>query len=273
MADFRQIHTKIWKDGWFLDLEPSEKLLWIYLFSNDRATIAGIYEIPLKVIVFETGLDKQYCIDTLSIFYQQGKILYQDGIMWVFNLRKYHETQSPKIQTRIKSDFDAVPEGEVKNAYAQAYGIDTLSIPYLESESHTTLHYTKQNKTKQDNTKQDNTKQPQTPVSGGGRDFGEAVRFYEDNIAIITPAVSSELMEAVDHYPEGWVVEAMNIATQANKRSWRYIKGVLRNWEQKGYMDTAPRPTVNGQPVPQKKTPEQIMAEMLGSMKVFDEKD
>lgn len=31
MANYRQIHTQIWRDNWFLDLEADEKLLFIYL--------------------------------------------------------------------------------------------------------------------------------------------------------------------------------------------------------------------------------------------------
>ena len=57
MADYRQIHTRIWKDSWFLALNPDQKLLFIYLFSNERASVAGVYELPLQVICFETGLD------------------------------------------------------------------------------------------------------------------------------------------------------------------------------------------------------------------------
>ena len=56
MASYRQIHTKIWKDGWFLDLPPEHKLLFIYLFSNERANLIGLYDLPWRVIEFETGL-------------------------------------------------------------------------------------------------------------------------------------------------------------------------------------------------------------------------
>ncbi len=44
MADFRNIHTHIWKDAWFCELQPDEKLLFIYLFSNERASVCGMYE-------------------------------------------------------------------------------------------------------------------------------------------------------------------------------------------------------------------------------------
>jgi len=54
MANYRQIHTQIWRDNWFLELRPDEKLLFIYLFSNDNSNLAGIYEIHESIIALET---------------------------------------------------------------------------------------------------------------------------------------------------------------------------------------------------------------------------
>ena len=59
MSEYRQIHMKIWKDAWFLDLEPDHKLLFIYLFSNERSSIAGIYELSKRIMAFETGLTSE----------------------------------------------------------------------------------------------------------------------------------------------------------------------------------------------------------------------
>ena len=92
MANFRQIHVKIWKDNWFLDLHPEEKLLWIYLFSNDLTNLSGIYQISQKIIAFETGLDYRWVDDALKNLQAQGKLEYEDGYIWIKKLRKYHET-------------------------------------------------------------------------------------------------------------------------------------------------------------------------------------
>jgi hypothetical protein len=127
MANYRQVHTKIWKDRWFLDLEPEHKLLFIYLFSNERASISGIYELPKKVIAFETGLNEETLENGLQIFEEAQKAFVWDGVVWVKNLRKYHETSSPKVQTRILSDIDEVKDCELKAIYCQEYGIDRVS--------------------------------------------------------------------------------------------------------------------------------------------------
>lgn len=145
MADYRQIHTQIWKDGWFLDLPPDGKLLFIYLFSNERASIAGIYELPLKVIAFETELDKDRVVELLELFDKVGKVHYdfERSLVWIVNLRKYNESASPKVQTRITRDLDLIPDCELKRRYIQyhshiatrTYPIDTDCIPRPESGS------------------------------------------------------------------------------------------------------------------------------------------
>ena len=128
MANFRQIHVSIWKDEWFLELEPNEKLLFIYLFSNESAPLSGIYRLALKVICFECGMDKDSVISILTKFAEAGKVFYQDGIVWVVNMRKYHETGSPKIKSRIIYDLDNIPDCPLKQKYIAYFN---NNIPHL----------------------------------------------------------------------------------------------------------------------------------------------
>ena len=130
MANYRQIHVAIWKDEWFMDLEPDQKLLFIYLFSNESASLSGLYKLPLKVIAFETCLEPDYILKTLATFEKSGKAYYQDGIVWIVNMRRYHETKSDKVQTRINSDVANIPDCELKRRYLKTmipyqYPIDT----------------------------------------------------------------------------------------------------------------------------------------------------
>ena len=128
MANYRQVHVSLWKDEWFLDLEPEEKLLFIYLFSNESTSLAGIYKIAFKVICFETGLDPAFVKKTLKKLSDTGKVYYEDGVVWVVNMRRYHETSSTKVQTRIRNDIDEIPDCPLKIAYLE--NVNTLSIPY-----------------------------------------------------------------------------------------------------------------------------------------------
>lgn len=174
MADYRQIHTRIWKDSWFLGLAPVEKLLFIYLFSNERASVAGIYELPLPVIGFETGLDEIVVKAGLQTFATAGKVFYEDGVVWVVNLRKYNDSGSRKVKVKIDKDFTAVPDGVVKTLYAQHYQLgypiqqkNKAQIPYPATESEQEQEQEKEKEQEQ---------KPNTPQSPEGeRDLVEAV--------------------------------------------------------------------------------------------------
>lgn len=151
MANYRQIHVSIWKDSWFLDLEPDEKLLFIYLFSNESASLSGLYKLALKVICFETCLDKAFVTKTLAKFEKADKVYYRDDTVWVKNMTKYNRG-STKVELRVISDVNDIPDCELKRMYLangkteprhqpkeipqqpeeppSEYPIDTVSIPY-----------------------------------------------------------------------------------------------------------------------------------------------
>jgi hypothetical protein len=42
------------------------------------------------------------------------------------------------------------------------------------------------------------------------------------------------LRDAENTYPAEWIEEAMKIAVQYNKRSWRYVESFLRRWATEG---------------------------------------
>jgi len=59
-------------------------------------------------------------------------------------------------------------------------------------------------------------------------------RLYEENIGHITPMIAEELKDAEEEYPYAWLQEAMKIAVESNKRSWKYIRAILVRWQQEG---------------------------------------
>lgn len=135
MADFRQIHTQIWKDEWFMDLSNDGKLLFIYLFSNENSNMAGIYKLPLRVAEFETGLSKDTIQELLNQFEIQERAVYRDGIVWVVHMRRYHSSESGTVLKNITASLEIIPECLIKKAYTHyqdkgKFSLDTLCISY-----------------------------------------------------------------------------------------------------------------------------------------------
>jgi DnaD/phage-associated family protein len=59
-------------------------------------------------------------------------------------------------------------------------------------------------------------------------------RLYEEHIGPLTPMIAEALGEAEDTYPPIWIEEAVRIAVENNKRSWRYVEAILERWQQEG---------------------------------------
>jgi len=92
MATFRQAHVHMWKDTWFMSLEPLDKLLFIYLFSNGQTHTSGVYEIPFPVLLLETGIEESRVRRGLTAFQNAGRVYYDEesGHCFVRNLMRYN---------------------------------------------------------------------------------------------------------------------------------------------------------------------------------------
>lgn len=88
MEKLRSISTKIWCDPWFEDLSSSQKLLFIYLITNDRTNMLGVYEVSIKKIAFETSLTSNQIKDFLSEFEKAKKVKYVNNHIILFNFLK-----------------------------------------------------------------------------------------------------------------------------------------------------------------------------------------
>lgn len=167
MANYRQIHTQIWRDNWFLDLEPDEKLMFIYLFSNDSTNLAGLYEIHERVIQLETGLDKARIEEILKRFEREGKVHYQDGVVWMVNMKKYHSNAGEKVQKNIDSMVMGIHDCELKQKYCIANGITTENTPCIPYPyPMDTLSYRKSKSKSKTEEEEKSEKEEETPAGG-----------------------------------------------------------------------------------------------------------
>jgi hypothetical protein len=122
MADYRYVATKIWDDEWFYQLTPEEKVVWFYLLTNRRTSLSGIYLLPQRVISAETNLDINVVAGAMAKFHRDGKIMYEDGILWIVNMRRHQQNRSKTIQSCITRDVAKIPDCEIKRMYLESYG-------------------------------------------------------------------------------------------------------------------------------------------------------
>lgn len=78
----------------------------------------------------------------------------------------------------------------------------------------------------------------QTTDCGG---FAKVVDFYKTNFGMLNSYMAEELRQTYDEWssqseePGGIIIKAMQIALEKNARNWKFVLGVLRQWEGKAH--------------------------------------
>lgn len=109
MAKQRIINTKFWVDEYISKLDPIEKLLFLYFLTNPATDISGVYEIPLKNVAVDTGIEVEMVKKILARFSRDKRIYYRKGWVGITNFTK-HQTQNPKVLKGIEIGLSKAPE-------------------------------------------------------------------------------------------------------------------------------------------------------------------
>ncbi len=129
MADYRFVKCKFWTDPYILDLEPDEKTIFLWLFTNEHSNQAGIYPVSLKTIAFETGYPIDRVSEIIDRLSRDGKVVYtEEKILWVKNFLRHQPNKSPKVLTRVAEDLKSLNNNKLVEEYLRYY--HDLSIPY-----------------------------------------------------------------------------------------------------------------------------------------------
>jgi hypothetical protein len=118
----RILHTKFWKDTFVAELTPSEKLIFLYLLTNERVNIIHCYECSDREILFDTGATKDVLESAKAKLSASGKVQFFQGYVFLANADKYEqyrgelsqkgrETQEREMSPEIFSWYKANLEG------------------------------------------------------------------------------------------------------------------------------------------------------------------
>ena len=123
-------NTRFWQDSYIADLDPSEKLLFNYCLTSPFISLSGIFEVPVKFISTETGLEKEMVLKILNRFREDGKIIYLNGWLCVANYPEYQSYNLPNIVKGLQNEVNAVPADILGSFVEQGYRIDLLPISW-----------------------------------------------------------------------------------------------------------------------------------------------
>ncbi|MGE5483681.1 MAG: hypothetical protein ACM3X4_01545 [Ignavibacteriales bacterium] len=140
MAQYRQLHVRLWQDRKVQRLSPLARLLFIHAWSNSHRGELCLYELTRKTMSDETGIpigELDVLIDELR---QEELISYdaENEVIWVRNALRY-QTVTPKSFMAIVRDFSSVTSpiaveaaealAEVIAEYANRYQIPLEYLP------------------------------------------------------------------------------------------------------------------------------------------------
>ena len=110
----RYISTSFWSDEWVETLTIQEKLLYMYLLTNELTNIAGIYEISIKRMKDDTGLPREDVIAGLEKFSLDKKAFYIDRHIIIPKWPKHQKLgERGKLKLGAEAVLKSLPE-EIK---------------------------------------------------------------------------------------------------------------------------------------------------------------
>jgi DnaD/phage-associated family protein len=81
---------------------------------------------------------------------------------------------------------------------------------------------------------------------------GEVFKVYTSEIGLLTPRIADAINDYLDDlkFEPSWIIEAIHLAAENNKRNWAYCQAILKRWAVEG--KTALPPKAKYQPKPAK---------------------
>jgi hypothetical protein len=138
MSKKRSVDTHFWNDNYVAELDPIEKILFLYFLTNPLTNMLGVYEIPLRRIAFDTGIDADMVKKIIDRFDRDGKFSYVDGYLVVHKFLE-HQRLNTNMKTSAENEFLALPDNVKRSNKLQRVlkalkGLGMLSKIEIESE-------------------------------------------------------------------------------------------------------------------------------------------
>ena len=229
MAIFRNIHISFWEDSKVQEeMNINEKYFFLYLLTNPHTSQIGCYEITIRQMQYETGLDKSEIEKYLDRFEKElGIIEYSKTTkeLLIKNWYKYNFTKSPKMFAYIKKEMQ-----NIKHIPYKTY-LDTVCIPYIYGNA---IRIRKEQEQEQEKEQEGEEKKSDGCVDGSFQSdscVDGIVKFYEENIGMITPHEFEVLDSYRADFNDDVIIYALKLQVEKRATGVAYSKAILNNWK------------------------------------------
>lgn len=113
---YRQIGTAIWEDNYVLELNDKEFRTFIYLFTNHRVNLVGIYQLPDRIVCSTLGATLEELAEIKKKFEKDHKYFFYNGWVYINNFHKHNRYSSvPTVIDTYLNDFNSIPQDILKH--------------------------------------------------------------------------------------------------------------------------------------------------------------
>ena len=134
MAIYRNVSLSFWEDNKIVDdFTYKDKYFLLYLLTNPHTNLIGCYEISVKQMSNELGLDKSEVEELLTRMEQVHQVIFYAGEtkeVLIKNWHKYNWTKSEKLLKKVESLTKYIKSKKLRNYMEEILKKYMVSIGY-----------------------------------------------------------------------------------------------------------------------------------------------
>lgn len=212
----RIVHCRFWQDQFISSLDKNTKLLFIYLLTNDRVSLTGIYELPDKYIKIDLDLTEEELQESKKNIQNYKKILFHDGWIMIINHDKYNSYKGGKIDKAKEKEIANIPQSIYQYMKEKIRTIDTSINTSIATSSDTLNNHKSKNiihKSKNKNQKTKIKKQNKEKIEKNN--INEIISLFEPlnpsyKRLFANKTERAALQRLIDNHGEFWVSDLVS---------------------------------------------------------------
>ena len=246
MAIYRNVSLSFWEDNKIVDdFTYKDKYFLLYLLTNPHTNLIGCYEISVKQMSNELGLDKSEVEELLTRMEQVHQVIFYAGEtkeVLIKNWHKYNWTKSEKLLKKVESLTKYIKSKKLRNymeeilkkymvSIGYPYTMDT-SVSVSVSDSDLNINNNININNLDNSTKLNNLDNKEELI------FSNIFSTIEKNFGRTIAPLEKDVIKTWidDNISEELIVYAIQIAVCNNACSIKYVDTILYSWKRKNIL-------------------------------------
>lgn len=243
MAIYRNVSLSFWEDNKIVDdFTYKDKYFLLYLLTNPHTNLIGCYEISVKQMSNELGLDKSEVEELLTRMEQVHQVIFYAGEtkeILIKNWHKYNWTKSEKLLKKVESLTKYIKSKKLRSymeeilkkymvSIGYPYTMDT-SVSVSVSDSDLNINNNININNLDNSTKLNNLDNKEELI------FSNIFSTIEKNFGRTIAPLECDVIKSWvgNNISEELIVYATQIAVCNNACSIKYIDRILEGWQRK----------------------------------------